>query len=40
MAARGGSVVDGLSGFCTSWADGPSGGTGFVKIVSDLCRFE
>ena len=26
--------------FCRSWADGSSGGTSFVKIFSNLCRFE
>ena len=26
--------------FCRSWADGSSGGIGFAKIFSDLCRFE
>ena len=35
-------AVSGLEilGFCRSWADESSGGTCFVKIFSDLCRFE
>ena len=35
-------AVSGLEifGFCRSWADGSSGGTHFVKIFSDLCKFE
>ena len=35
-------AVSGLEifGFSGSWADGSSGDTFFVKIFSDLCRFE